>query len=384
MSITKFELPDFLQGNAAREIEQNMMKNLPDGIDKTEGGFAWDFTYPTALEKSEMIQFYMVRLLQIMFPMWADGKWLDLHARDCGGMERRAANAAYGHLEIEGKPGTIIPAGFLFAVPSENDAPAILYHLVGGAVALDENGKATLAIEAEEPGLSGNVEADTVRIMVSPIAGITKLTNPAAITGGSEAESDDSLRQRIDDYNAGRGKSYVGNNADYERWAKEVAGVGYAHTIPEYAGPNSVKVIVVDEQGLPANDQILQNVDRHIFGTDRKDPARLAPVGVINHLIAAPESHKISYSFQLKIADGYEQNAIIKNYRAALSKYYAELAANKTVVDSVLYVKAAAILTEIPGVADFKKFRINGALENIAFAEDEYPVTDKIEVTAYV
>ena len=35
------------------------------------------------------------------------------------------------------------------------------------------------------------------------------------------------------------------------------------------------------------------------------------------------------------------------------------------------------------GVDDFKRLRINGALENIVFQEDEFPVTGEIEVELY-
>lgn len=382
MSITKFEVPDFLKNQDARTIEQRMMKSLPAGIDKTEGGFAWDLTYPTALEKAEIMQFYFVRILQIMFPMWADGKWLDLHAKECGGMKRKAANAAYGHVTVTGKAGLDIPKGFQFAVPADGGVPAEIFETLADAE-IPSNGKIEIAVQAVEVGKSGNVGADTVTIMVSPVSGITNVTNSEPMTGGAEEESDESLRKRIDDYNAGRGASFVGNNADYERWAKEVPGVGGAHTIPEYHGPNSVKIIVTDEDGLPANEQILEAVDIHIFGKDRKDPARIAPVGVIDHLVSAPTSHYITFSFQLKLADGADKDEVINAYKLALQEYYSSVASENNSVKQVQYVKAAAILTDVAGVSDFKHFRMNGGLNNISFTEDEYPVTKGVEVTVY-
>lgn len=359
-----------------------MMKSLPAGMDKTEGGFAWDLTYPTALEKAEIMQFYFVRILQIMFPMWADGKWLDLHARECGGMTRRAANAAYGHVVVTGKAGLDIPAGFQFAVPADGGIPAVLFKTLEDAE-IPSNGTVSIAVQALEAGKSGNVGADTVTIMASPVSGITNVTNPDPITGGAEEESDESLRKRIDDYNAGSSTSYVGNNADYERWAEEVPGVGHAHTIPEYNGPNSVKVVVVDTEGLPANEQILKAVDLHIFGENRKDSARLAPVGVIDHLVSAPTAHNIKYSFSLKLAENATKEAVLEAYKAALSKYYAEIATANDTVSPLLYIQAAAILTDVPGVADFKDFKVNDGIDNVSFSEDEYPVTESFEVTVY-
>ena len=267
MSLTEFKQPEWLDGITTRGIEEKMMANLPLDIDKTEGGFAWDLTYPTAIEKAEMLQYYMVMALKTMFPQWAEGRWLDYHAHD-NGLVRRAANHAYGYVTVTGKVGRVIPQGFVFSVPSVDGSAAIDFETLS-ACSIPESGSIDIAVQAVEAGTVGNVANDTITIMRSPIVGITNITNKEAITGGAEAESDDSLRQRIDDLLAGRGDSFVGNNADYVRWAKEVPGVGFAHTIPEYNGPNSVKVVIVDANGVPANEQILEAVKLHIFGTNR-------------------------------------------------------------------------------------------------------------------
>ena len=381
MSLVEFKLPSFLEGVTARSIERNMMNSLPADLDKTEGGFVWDLTYPTALEKAELIQYYMVILLKIMFPMWAEGEWLDLHARECG-LERKAANASYGHIRIEGKQGLVIPEGFKVAVPSINGSNAILYHTLSEAV-LDENGEADVAIQADESGSNGNVDSGTISIMVSPLSGVTRINNDAEITGGAEPESDDSLRQRIDDYKAGRGDSYVGNNADYVRWAKEVPGVGYAHTIPEYNGPNSVKVIVVDVDGKPANEQIVKAVTLHIFGENRKDINRLAPVGVIDYVVSPPVAKNIDYTFHLKIDSDHTEEDIISDFRNRLIEYYASIVNSDTSVNPVKYVHVSALLESVNGVLDFKKLRMNGGLDNISFTEEQYPVTGEIGVELY-
>jgi len=48
-----FVAPSWLENQDAGTIHQRMMKTLPEDIDDTEGGFPWDFTKPTALEKAE-------------------------------------------------------------------------------------------------------------------------------------------------------------------------------------------------------------------------------------------------------------------------------------------------------------------------------------------
>lgn len=380
MSLVEFKNPEWLDGQSAREINQRMMAELPDDIDKTEGGFVWDMIMPTALEKSELLQYHMVLALKTMFHMWAEGRWLDYHAHDCG-LERRAANKAYGHVTVTGEPGTVIAEGFVFAVPSDSGEPAIEYAALS-ETAIPESGVADIAIEAVEPGRRSNVANDKITIMRDPIKGITHITNANAITGGAEAEDDDTLRQRIDDALAGKSNSFVGNNADYVRWALEVPGVGYARTIPEYNGPNSVKVLVTDTEGLPANEQICEAVYLHIFGTDRKDMLRLAPVGVIDFVVVPPTPVYIKYSFELRLTPGADVETVKALFKEALADYYATLTVESQGITYVKYVQAAAVLArQVSGVHDFRHFRVNGKLLNVGFGEDEYPVTSEIEVT---
>lgn len=382
MSITEFQKPDFLEGVTADSITQNMLSNLPLDIDKTEGGFIWDLLRPAALEKAELLQFQLVRTLQIMHPMWADGRWLDLHAQE-NGLERKPANAAYGVVTVAGKAGIKIPLGFVFSVPSDNGVAAVDFATLTAAV-IGPEGVVDIEVQAVEPGTGSNVDADTITIMRAPIKGITNITNENPTTGGTAEETDDELRARIDYLLSGAGDSFVGNNADYVRWAKEVLGVGYAHTIPEYNGPNSVKVVVCDANGEPANAQILANVYKHIFGENRKDPLRLAPVGVVDFEVVAPLPVDITISFKLKLEAGYTEETVVAAYRKALADYYSvAAAATSAETTEIKFYKMAALLTDTDGVADIDDFLVNGAEENISFTEEEFPVTGDIEVVLY-
>lgn len=80
----EFTPPEFVDGAEPEEIQQRMMDALPDGIDDMPGGFPYDFTMPTAIEKSELIQFHLVRTLMLMYPQYAWDEWLDLHAAAAG------------------------------------------------------------------------------------------------------------------------------------------------------------------------------------------------------------------------------------------------------------------------------------------------------------
>ena len=381
MSLVKFELPDWLKNISAEEINQKMLDNIELDVDKTEGGFVFDMTKPTALEKAELLEYWLPLALQANFHMWAKGIWLDYHAEDCG-LSRRPATYAYGDLTVEGIAGTIIPKDFVFSVPSENGVAAIDF-LTLEEITIPEEGTVTFRVQAVESGTNSNVAQDTIQIMKNPIKGITGITNPNNLTGGTVAESDDSLRQRIDDLFAGRADSYVGNKADYERWAKEVAGVGFAHCIPVYAGANTVKVVIMDSNGEPANQEICKAVELHIFGTGRDDINRLAPIGIVQYEVSPPILTEISYSFDLKLKENFTVEIVQKNFREALRSYYGELVESDGSVEPVVYVHVSAILSKVTGVADFKHLRINGKIGNVIFEEDEFPYTGEIAAVIY-
>lgn len=381
MSLVEFELPDWLKGVSSREIQQKMLANMPDDIDKTEGGFAWDATYPTALEKAELLQYWLPLALKANFHMWAKGIWLDYHAEDCG-LSRRPATYAYGDLTVEGIAGTVIPKDFVFSVPSENGVAAIDF-ITLEEHKIPEEGTITFRVQAVESGTNSNVANDSIQIMKNPIKGITRIFNPNNLTGGTIAETDDSLRQRIDDLFAGRGDSYVGNKADYERWAREVPGVGIAHCIPVYAGANTVKIVIMDANGEPANQEICKAVELHIFGTGRDDIKRLAPIGIVQYEVSPPTLSEINYSFDLKLKTNYTAEVVKQNFRDALRDYYSDLLESDGKVEPVVYVHVSAILSKISGVADFKHLRINRKIGNVIFGEDEFPYTGEITAVIY-
>lgn len=74
----EFKNPDFIEGNSEEEIQERMMSSLPEWIDNLPGGFPYDFTMPTAIEKAEIMNFIIPRILMTMFPQFAWGEWLDL------------------------------------------------------------------------------------------------------------------------------------------------------------------------------------------------------------------------------------------------------------------------------------------------------------------
>jgi len=379
-----------------------MLENLPAGIDKSQGGIPWDFTRPAAMEKAEFAEFTLNETIKLIFVQWAYGDWLDLHGEKVSCF-RKAANRASGKLAVTGKAGTVIPSGCQFATAA-NLTASVIFETIGTCVlegTPDRSGNVTneVDIRAVEGGLTGNVAADTVKLMVKPLTGVSCLTNPENITGGVEVETDDEYRRRVLDAMRS-GTSMTGCNADYVRWGKEVAAVGQVIVDPEWNDPalpaqfhyidqygnekcaGAVRLIVIDSNGAPANQQILDAVYLHIAGTGERDPARLMPAGA--HLtVTAPEGLSVDIRASILIGDRENIGTIEKRFRENLAEYWLEIGreAAENHADHTGYIRwvqVGAILAKTSGVKDYMGLTVNGSTANIAVTQMQYPVTGEV------
>ena len=226
----EFTPPEFIDNNTPEEIQSRMMNALPEGIDDMPGGFPYDFTMPTAIEKSELIQFHLVRTLMLMFPQFAWGEWLDLHA-SVAGVQRKPPGYASGEVTVTGEAGTVIMEGSIFCTASTDDSPSLEY-AADHTVIIPEGGTAKVPVTAVNPGKESNTKAKTVTFSLTTIKGLSKVENEDWISGGTDEESDEALWERIDMEYKAEGASFIGNDNDYERWATEVTGIGDCIVIP--------------------------------------------------------------------------------------------------------------------------------------------------------
>ncbi len=106
--------------------------------------------------------------------------------------------------------------------------------VVTGSTASQITDTISIAVQAIIGGTAGNVGAGTITRLVSAVSGVITVTNPNAMAGGTDLESDTLLKARFFVYVANPPAS--GNKADYIRWAKEASTlVGNADVQPLYA-----------------------------------------------------------------------------------------------------------------------------------------------------
>ena len=383
--IPPYAPPKFLQGQSADSIHRRMMATLPDDIDKAELSIPWDFTRPAANEKARYVEFELNETIQLIFPHWAYGGWLDLHA-EMEGLRRRPANRAFGYLTVTARAGHAVEKGFLFATPASITS-SIVFEAYEQAVfdgEPDSQGNVTkqVPVRATEGGRRGNVPPDSIILMVRPDAAISFVKNAEATTGGAPEESDDALRIRVLEM-VRRGHSWTGNDADYVRWALEVPGVGDAVTQAEWAGPGTVRVFVIDANGLPANQQILDAVYQHVISPNNR-LERKAPIGA-SLTTAAPSPMYINISAKVFLREDEDLGVVTERFKASLSAYWAEATKENDLYDVftgsaqnfVKYVQVGARLAKTAGIIDYdiSTFKVNGGMSNLLIEPGAFPVT---------
>ena len=135
------------------------------------------------------------------------------------GVTPNPAAKATGNVLVNGTAASVIPAGTVLqtvaGVQYETDV------LVNFPTPTSQQ---TVAVTALVAGDDGNAAASTILTFVSPPAGVVATaTVDTGLTGGTDVESDEDLRDRIVDFV--RDRPHGGCTQDYETWAMEVAGV---------------------------------------------------------------------------------------------------------------------------------------------------------------
>lgn len=126
----------------------------------------------------------------------AEGLALDYVVKNSG-MVRTQATKATASVNLTVTPGKTINAGLSVATLG-----GINFVTTNNATDTDNDGIITTTVEAVLAGLSGNVPANTITIINTPIAGLSAVINPTASSGGRDKETDKELRDRHADVGA--------------------------------------------------------------------------------------------------------------------------------------------------------------------------------------
>lgn len=362
----------FLQGQDAETIHGEMLASLPDAMDKTEGGFADDFTRPTALRLAKFAEQDILNAISCIFPSTSFGIFLDRHGKSRG-ITRREATKAYGHVQVTAKAGTVIPAGTIFTTVADEYAEYVEFVSVTSGITESDTEPISLAVEAVLAGIEGNVPAGAITLLGMNINGVSGVYNEEATSGGSDIEDDESLRGRIEQYDKSRQVSYVGSKSDYERWALEVPGVGTALCIPAKDTSGLVTLVITDTNGDPANEHLCADVYDYIQSPNDEN-ARLTNVNATLSVVP-PSTIGLTVSATVELVYGNTLETVKAAFISGLKTYLA--ACN----GEVKYSKVGGVLSATPGISDHKNLLVNGKTSNITISVEQLPDLTTVTLT---
>lgn len=364
--------PEILNDMDEETIHARMLAVIPNNLDKTEGGFVYDFTMPTAIEKADAM-IVLNEIVQLFFPEWSSGEFLDKLGRAVA-LTRKAATASETTLTIEGEANTLIPAGFVFSTAATAIADNVEFEAIQDVV-LDEDGNGIVPVRCLTAGTVGNVAPNSILLMSSPMEGIVSVNNDEAAAGGTDVESDEDFSARIIERERDGDSSFVGCDADYKRWAQEVDGVGAAIVVPEWDGPGTVKVVIMDANGEPATATIIKNVYDHIISPDDRQ-LRLAPIGA-TLTVRTASVLALTITADVVLDIDIEAEDVEAAFKANLAPCLEEAMTEGT----LRLTRVGAVLSKTEGVVDYENLLINGSDDNITVTVDEYPVAETITLT---
>lgn len=229
-------------------------------------------------------------------PLEATGEWLDTHAAQVD-ESRKSATKARGNvlfLRGDGTGNIRIPAGRI--VRTLPDGNGDIYRYVTDELAVLPEGASSVAVPAtaEEYGQGANAAVGQICELVTPVEGISGVTNAAdwLLEEGADAENDASLQRRY--VLAWQSKAGV-TRAAYEAAALSVPGVVDVYVADQHPrGEGTVDVVVMGTAGMPTA-SLLADVR-----------AALDAAIVINHdlLVKAPEPVNVTVRAVLELLSG--------------------------------------------------------------------------------
>ena len=356
------ELADELEAQNYDYWLNLMLDNVPNDIDKREGSIIYDAVAPAAMVNAQQ-SLSLANIIRETYIKTAQGEFLDYRAVEHG-TSRYAATNTEVKAKFNDDNGNPINVNIGDRFASIAESP-IFYTVIKA------NDDGTAEMQAEESGTRANSYIGQV-LPVTPNdnlawAEITEVTIPAR-----DEETDDHLRERI--LKSEAWLAYGGNIADYLDMIHKIPEVGAAQIYPVWAGSGTVKLVIVNNDLMPASPDLVKKVKNIIDPEDNEaQGVGLAP---IDHrvTVVAPEALKVDVSIQLQLTDQANKVAVEKGIKDMLNELFSELRKGWDTINATvgrgysLSIYRSRILSKImliDGVADSQLPKLNGEDKDI-------------------
>ena len=299
-------------------------------------------------------------VLDQSFPQTAQGMYLDYHA-ETRGITRAAAEKAAGVIRFAAADKVTA------ACPIEKGTVC----MTAEGVRFETTEDATIAVgsqwadvpaQAVEAGAGGNVIAGTVTLLSAMPVGVVQCTNPAAFSGGCDAESDEALRGRV--LASYQRLPNGANAAYYEQEAMRYPGVAAAKAVGRARGIGTVNVVIATHAGVP-DAALLAAVE-----TDLQKKREIA----VDVKVLAPAVETVAVTAALKAAPGYTFAEAKAGAQSALEALFTGELLGKSVT-------TARLLTLLCGVEGVENVHLTAPAADVAVGSTELPMLGTVTIS---
>lgn len=341
--------------------EQAIIDRINDRLtinaNKLEGGFSQDIIQSVAYELANIQDVELDNIADKCFVATAEDEDLDNVGNDYG-IPRRESVAAIVNLEITGEVGAII----------NQNVKAIYNNLIYNVQEykkINSSGIATVRAKCDTLGTIGNVPANSITQFATAYEGLKTVNNPEPAYDGFDKEDDEIYRQRIIDYLATDATN--ANEAQYRKWATDVAGVQKAVIkSAKDMGAGNVGVFIAAIDATVSQD-LISSVKSYIEGVQ--------PINA-TVIVESLDYLNIDINATLTLASGYDPIDVKDEFIEKLKVYL------PTVTASISYLRISDLLFACSGVEDVVDYTLNGVKDSIKITDRQYPVVGEVTINA--
>ena len=345
------------------ELHKKILDNISNDYRKLQGYPTYDLTRGFAFGIKDSYDIASeVRWKQDIENL--AGSELNLFIEERTGLYRKKAVKSKGQLQIVEGNGSIIK-GDLFSTKFGVKFVA--------TESKEVHANDLVMIESVAGGKANNVEANTIVEMPVTLQGISKVTNPKAMTGGYDAETDNDYRNRY--YQKLRTPVNGVNANQYILWAESFDGVGKARCIPIWQGKNTVKVVIIGNDFKPASEDLVKRVQDYIDPNKNGDGSGVATIGAVTTVVSAT-SVPITVKIRgLKVDKGSYLETTKETIYTNIDRYVRTSAFN---TDYVSLAKIGMVIAETDNVKDFTEVLVNNGHTSINIDNDQCAVLTEV------
>nr|DAW35200.1 MAG TPA: Baseplate J like protein [Caudoviricetes sp.] len=344
-----------------KEILKDMLSNVNEEYDKSEGGLFYDNLAPVSIEFEELRRVLDYIFLN-SFAETAQGEYLDNITKEVG-VYRKQATKSKGTVIIKGTPNTVIEVGT--KVASDTYIYVTTEEKIIGA-----SGSVEVPIESENTGKIYNLPKNTINKFPITIPNLNEVNNLKETTDGYDGETDDELRERY--YFKVREPVTSGNVYHYKKWAMEVEGVGGVKVFPLWNGNGTVKVVVVNSDIGEADTTLLKRVRDYL--------EEVRPIGATVTVNSAV-GKSITLNGKIKISKNVKFDDVKTEIESKIKEYFRKVGFKQ---DYVSYAQIGNIILNVQGVVDYDNLLLNNKSINVQLTAEEIPKLSTVTFTKEV